>query len=207
MKISYGITCCNELEEIQRLIPFLLKHKREEDEIIVQQDNGGQLDNGVYTYLTSDEIKDNITFLIHELDKDFAQFKNNLTKHCTGDYIFQIDADEIPHEYLIENLPEILTSNNSEVILVPRVNTVEGLTQEHIQKWGWKVNKEGWVNWPDYQWRIYKNDPKIKWVNKVHERLDGFTKYGPLPTQEEFALYHPKDIKRQEKQNELYETL
>jgi len=207
MKISYGITCCNELEEIQRLIPFLLKHKREEDEIIVQQDNGGQLDNGVYTYLTSDEIKDNITFLIHELDKDFAQFKNNLTKHCTGDYIFQIDADEIPHEYLIENLPEILTSNNSEVILVPRVNTVEGLTQEHIQKWGWKVNKEGWVNWPDYQWRIYKNDPKIKWVNKVHERLDGFTKYGPLPTQEEFALYHPKDIKRQEKQNEFYNTL
>ena len=207
MKISYGITCCNELEEIQRLIPFLLKHKREEDEIIVQQDNGGQLDNGVYTYLTSDEIKDNITFLIHELDKDFAQFKNNLTKHCTGDYIFQIDADEIPHEYLIENLPEILTSNNSEVILVPRVNTVEGLTQEHIQKWGWRVDEKGWVNWPDYQWRIYKNTSNIKWINKVHERLDGFTKYGSLPTQEEFSLYHPKDIKRQEKQNEFYNKI
>ena len=28
-----------------------------------------------------------------------------------------------------------------EMLLVPRVNTVEGLTQEHIQKWGWRVDE------------------------------------------------------------------
>ena len=38
MKISYAITVCNEIEEIKKLIPFLLEHKRDEDEIVVQQD-------------------------------------------------------------------------------------------------------------------------------------------------------------------------
>ena len=55
---------------------------------------------------------------------------------CNGDWVFQIDADEIPNEVLIENLHEILTRNTTvvEVVLVPRVNTVEGLTDEHIKK-------------------------------------------------------------------------
>jgi glycosyltransferase involved in cell wall biosynthesis len=208
MKISYAITVCNEIEEIKRLIPFLLKHKRDEDEIVVQQDNGGQLDNGVYTYLTSDGIKNNITFLIHELDKDFAQFKNHLTQQCSGDYIFQIDADEIPNEYLIAVLPELLEENNEiDVFLVPRVNTVEGLTSEHIAKWGWRVNDEGWVNWPDYQMRLYKNDPSIKWEGKVHEKITGFKTWTKFPEALEIALFHPKQIERQEKQNEFYETI
>ena len=38
MKISYAITVCNEFEEIQRLVNFLLKNKRPEDEIIVLYD-------------------------------------------------------------------------------------------------------------------------------------------------------------------------
>ena len=138
----------------------------------------------------------------------FADWKNLLTKLCNGDYIFQIDADEYPHNSLIENLPAILKSNpDNEVYLVPRVNTVDGLTEEHIQKWGWNINEKGYVNWPDYQWRIWKNIPEIKWVNKVHEKLEGFLQYSPLPSQEELALYHPKDIKRQEKQNNYYEGL
>ena len=96
---------------------------------------------------------------------------------------------------------------DNEVYLVPRVNTVDGLTDEHISKWGWNVNDSGWVNWPDYQWRIYKNSDDINWVNKVHEKLEGFKTYAPLPQIESMALYHPKDIERQEKQNEYYDTL
>ena len=92
---------------------------------------------------------------------------------CSGDWIFQIDADEVPHETLIELLPEIILSNpDNEVIRVPRVNTVNGLTEEYIRQWGWNVDEKGWVNWPDFQWRIYKNNTKIKWVNKVHEVLE-----------------------------------
>jgi hypothetical protein len=55
--------------------------------------------------------------------------------------------------------------------------------------------------------RICKNTPEIKWVNKVHERLDGFKTYTMLPDVEYFALYHPKTIEKQEKQNSYYNTL
>jgi hypothetical protein len=138
----------------------------------------------------------------------FADWKNLLNSYCNGDYIFQIDADEVPNRLLIKNLPRIVESNpNNEVYLVPRVNTVTKLTDEHIQKWGWRVDNKGWVNWPDYQWRIWKNKPEIKWRNKVHEVLEGHKTHALLPALEDFAIYHPKDIKRQEKQNSYYNTL
>ena len=93
------------------------------------------------------------------------------------------------------------------MFLVPRVNTVDGLTQEHINKWRWNVNEKGWVNWPDYQTRIIQNSSKIQWVSKVHEVITGISTKGLLPMEEEWCLYHPKDIEKQEIQNKLYETL
>ena len=72
--------------------------------------------------------------------------------------------------------------------------------------WRWKVNEKGWVNWPDFQTRIYKNSPEIKWVNKVHERINGHKQFAYIPMEEEWALYHPKTIERQEKQNKTYSS-
>ena len=208
MKISYAITVCNEAEEIQRLVLFLKENKRIQDEIVIlyDQKNG---DEDIALWLTEINKYPNIQFWRGlGFDGHFADWKNKLTEYCTGDYIFQIDADEMPHRYLLDNLPKILEGNQDlEVLLVPRVNTVEGLTQEHIQKWGWNVDHEGKINWPDYQWRIWKNKPEIKWVNKVHERLDGFKTYAPLPDDKSYSLYHPKTIERQEKQNNYYATL
>ena len=208
MKISYALTVCNEFLEIQKLITFLLENKRVQDEIVILYDNKNG-DPEVLNYLLKFNHLPNVqTWKGFEFDGDFSNWKNLLTTYCSGDYIFQIDADEFPNKTLIENLPLILEQNpNNEVYLVPRINTVEGLTQEHIQKWGWKVDEKGWVNWPDYQWRIWKKKPEIKWKNKVHEVLDGYKTYSPLPPQEELALYHPKDIERQEKQNNYYNTL
>jgi hypothetical protein len=207
MKISYAITVCNEFVEIQKLIPFLLEHKRNEDEITILFDvNNG--DDKVEEYLRTKSVNNEINWVKSNFKGHFADWKNYLTTLCSGDYIFQIDADEIPHKECIETLPMLLTLNpDVDVMLVPRVNTVEGLTQDHIAKWRWSVNEKGWVNWPDYQWRIYRNSDKIKWVNKVHEKLEGFDQYATLPMAEEFALYHPKNIKRQEKQNAYYDTL
>ena len=211
MKISYAITVCNELEEIKRLVSFLLLHKREEDEIVVQQDeltNPSMETVAVQNYLNELIFENKIKFVSYALNNDFGAFKNNLTSHCSGDYIFQIDADEIPNTPLIKHLPEILEINPGiDVLLVPRVNTVEGLTQEHIQKWGWVLNSQEWVNYPDFQWRIYKNTPDIKWVNKVHERLIGYKTISNLPQTEDYSLYHPKTIERQERQNNYYDTL
>ena len=207
MKISYAITVCNEFVEIQNLVSFLLENKRTEDEIIILYDSKNG-DEAIEEYLRAKSVNSEFAWHKDEFDNHFANWKNKLKDLCSGDYIFQIDADEIPHKLLIENLPLIIKDNpDNEVYLVPRVNTVEGLTQEHIDKWRWNVNDKGWVNWPDLQWRIWKNLPEIKWVNKVHERLDGFKTYSALPPQEELSIYHPKDIKRQEKQNAYYDTL
>ena len=207
MKISYAITFCNEFVEIQKLVPFLLENKRQQDEIVIlyDQKNGNE---EIATYLKQFNKLPNVQFWRGFFEGHFADWKNKLTEYCSGDYIFQIDADEMPDWYLIQHLPEILESNpDNEVYLVPRVNTVEGLTLEHQLKWKWNVNENGWVNWPDYQWRIWKNKPEIKWVNKVHERLDGFNTYATLPSEPEFSLKHPKTIERQEKQNAYYDTL
>jgi hypothetical protein len=101
----------------------------------------------------------------------------------------------------------VLSANSQvDVYLVPRINTVSGITEEHIQKWRWNVEGER-INFPDYQWRIYKNKPEIQWVNKVHERLDGFKVYSMLPAQDDFCLLHPKTIEKQELQNQFYNTL
>ena len=207
MKISYAITVCNEFVEIQKLVLFLLKHKRDKDEIVILYDykNG---DKGIEEFLRSHSINSEFIWHKGDFNHHFADWKNHLTNLCTGDYIFQIDADEIPNKQLIYSLPEILKGNpNNEVYLVPRVNTVEGLTDEHIQKWRWNINEKGWVNWPDNQWRIWKKKDEIKWRNKVHEVLEGYKTYAALPPMEELALYHPKTIDRQVKQNEYYNTL
>jgi len=206
MTISYAITVCNELEELSRLIDFLQLNKRQEDEIVVQYDESNSSDE-VIEYLKIQKAMHGYTVVAFPLNKDFASFKNNLTSYCNGDYIFQIDADEIPHAALIDYLPTILESNPVDVVFVPRVNTVEGLTDEHISKWRWKVNEKGWVNWPDYQLRIYKKTKDVEWRNKVHETITGYNNFSNFPAEEVWSLYHPKDIKRQEKQNEFYSNI
>ena len=208
MKISYEITVKDELNELQRLIQFLIGNKRPDDEIVILYDSFGG-SKGVEEWLRANSVSNNqYSWHSRRFDNHFADHKNYLNSLCSGDYIFQIDADELPHENLISQLPLILENNPSvQLYSIPRVNTVEGLTPQHIQKWGWSVNEQGWVNWPDYQMRVYKNEPSVMWANKVHEVIVGHKQYSYVPMQGEWALYHPKTIERQEKQNNYYETL
>tara|TARA_R110000824_G_scaffold174976_1_gene353215 strand:+ start:382 stop:1014 length:633 start_codon:yes stop_codon:yes gene_type:complete len=210
MKISYAVTACNEHAELEQLLYFLINEIREEDEIVVVVDETNvhnQVLKLLY-HIQEQEPDVNLNWYSHPLNKDFSKQKNFLNSKCNGSYIFQIDADEMPHKFLINSLPEVLESNPyCEVYWVPRVNTVKGLTKNHIQKWGWKVDKNKWVNFPDYQMRIYKNNVDIKWEKPVHEQLVGYKKFITLPTGEEWCLYHHKEINRQEKQNEFYDTI
>jgi len=207
MKISYAVTVCNELVEIQRLLPFLIENKRDIDEIVIFFDtNNGS--KSVEEYLRAQSVnKVPFRWMGYHFDGHFANMKNALTETCVGDYIYQIDADEMISEYVMSLLPQVLEQNDVDVVRVPRINTVEGLTQEHISIWKWHVNERGWVNFPDYQWRIYRNTPEIRWENKVHEVLSGYKTLSHLPAEEEWCLYHHKDIERQEKQNAYYATL
>jgi len=206
MKISYAIPVCNEFIEIQRLITFLLENKRQEDEIIVLFDsNNGS--KSVEDFLRSKSINGEFNWVPYKFDGHFANMKNKLTSLCNGDYIYQIDADEMVNEYVLRLLPQVLEQNDVDVLMVSRINTVEGITQEHINKWGWKVTDQGWVNFPDPQFRVYRNDGKIKWKNKVHEVLEGYKTISHLPTEEEWCLIHEKSIERQEKQNKCYSEI
>jgi glycosyltransferase involved in cell wall biosynthesis len=204
MKVSYAITVCDELEEIKRLVEFLISNKHKEDEIVIlfDQSKGTQ---EVITYL--DTIKTEGCLVSNHFEGHFADWKNLLTSHCTGDFIFQIDADEYLPEEFIDLLHQILEANPEvDLYYVPRINTVSGLTEEHIQKWGWRV-QNGRINYPDYQTRIYRNNSEVKWRNKVHEVIEGYKRFTVLPAVDELSLIHPKTIERQEKQNAYYETL
>ena len=136
MKISYAIPVCNEHVEIEKLLSFLENKVDKEDEIIVLFDNN----NGspaVEQYLRAKSV--NPTFFQwypYHFDGHFANMKNHLKSLCTGDWIFQIDADELPHESLITNLRPLLKLNpTTEMFLVPRVNTVD-----------WDIYKRGITN-------------------------------------------------------------
>ena len=205
MRISYAIPVCNEDKELDRLLAQLLFHETSDMEVVVQCDQGN---TSPEVYKVLDKYSAFIRVVEFPLKGNFAAFKNNLKKHCTGAWIFQIDADEYLSDSLIKNLPSILQTNPTvDLFLVPRINTVEGLTQEHINKWQWRVDEKGWVNFPDYQTRILQNSPKINWASKVHEVLTGHNSYVMLPAEEEYCLYHPKGIERQERQNNFYSAL
>ena len=204
--ISYAITACNEHVELERLLSQLTEHIRPEDEIMLQLDSGAtkEVEKVAVKYNVSTDYEYHRVW--YPLNNDFAAFKNHLKSICSRDYIFQIDADEFLSEELMEYMPGILEANpDVEMFSVPRVNTVEGLTEAHIKQWGWYVNQDGWVNYPDYQNRILKNKPEIYWVNKVHEKIIGAMVTCPLP--EGFDLYHFKTIEKQEKQNNYYNTI
>ena len=203
MKLSYSILTHNETDSLQKLLDFLILNKDEEDEIVILDDYSDDKETRkiLDAYVSIHDIK----YEQRHLLKDYAGQKNHLIKMCSGDYIFNIDADELPTKFLVKNIKSIIEENPSiDLFWVPRVNTVEGLTQAHIDKWRWNVNEKGWVNWPDYQGRIWRNRPNIWWINPVHEVLSGYKEHTYFPAEEDFCFYHEKEIIKQEKQNEFY---
>jgi glycosyltransferase involved in cell wall biosynthesis len=205
--ISFAVTTCNEGQYIQdlldQLVPFCEKSG---DEIVVVDDFS--TDPFTVNMLEGYERAGSIKLHQHALNKDFAGHKNFLTEQCAGDYIFQVDADETFNLNLLSYLHDIVDNNTEiDLFLIPRVNVVNGLTDDDIKRWGWQVNEKGWVMHPDYQTRLFRNHVDIRWEGKVHERIVGYKTMAPLPAEEEWSLYHIKDINRQRAQNELYNTI
>jgi glycosyltransferase involved in cell wall biosynthesis len=201
MKISYGITVHNEAEELIKLLEVLSKNIDDEDEIVVCVDGDDERVEAVLgEYLSENKA---IVYK-RKLDGNFAEHKNSVIEKSSGDYVFHIDADEYPNEILVKQLKEILKINEVDLIWIPRVNTIEDMKEEHIQRWGWRVTDNGWVNYPDYQARVFRRAESIRWTRPLHEYITGCKTYAHLPPQEELSLYHPKTIEKQEKQNMFY---
>jgi len=205
--ISWAITTHNEGEYIQTLLDQLVPFCAESgDEIVVVDDYS--TDVLTVSLLDTYAADGTIKLFKHALNKDFASHKNYLTEQCSGDYIFQIDADETLNPNLLKYIHDIVDNNmHVDLFYIPRVNVVTGITEDDIQRYGWTQNALGWIQWPDYQTRLYKNSPDIKWEGAVHERIVGFKTTAPLPAEEEWALYHLKHIERQRLQNDFYSTL
>ena len=207
MKISYGVTVHNEHKELSRLLETLLHKTQPEDEVVVcvdGDDDAVRFELDVYSQKFFEETDKTMKVYQRKLDGDFAAHKNSVIENSVGDYIFHIDADEYPNEILLQQLPEILEMNDVDLIWIPRVNTVDGMTEEDIRKWGWRVTEKGWVNYPDYQSRVFRNHKDIRWTRPLHEHIVGAKTYSHLPPHEELSLYHPKTIEKQTQQNMFY---
>ena len=202
MKISYSILTHNENDSLEKLLRFLTKWKQPQDEIVILDDYSD--DENTKQILDFYVSTHDIVFEQRNLLNDFATQKNYLKSMCSGDYSFNLDADEMVSRWLMKNIHGILEENEIDLVYLPRINTVDGLTQQHAQHWGWSINEEGWVNFPDWQGRIFKNRPNIKWERPVHEMLVGFQTYSHLPTEKPFCIRHYKTIDKQEQQNKKY---
>jgi glycosyltransferase involved in cell wall biosynthesis len=210
MKLSYLITVHNETDTLIRLLEKLVNNRAAGDEIVILDDHS---DNLKTAQIMTDVCKNHDVFTyLHRLNGDYGAHKNFGNEKCTGDWIFQIDADENPADTLIFNIREIIETNlMMEMIYVPRINDFRGVTPEEARKWGWRLSPSPTyenrpiVNWPDYQSRIYKRDVnRIKWDRKLHEKIIGHTQYAFLPANEDLALYHDKTIETQIKTNQRY---
>jgi glycosyltransferase involved in cell wall biosynthesis len=203
MKISYSMLVHNETDTLEKLLKFLVKWKNDDDEIVILDD-----------YSDNEKTKEILDFYVSTYDivyeqrnllKDFASQKNHLKSMGSGDYSFNLDADEMISLWMIKNVHEIIEANDGiDLIYLPRINTVDGITDEHCRMYGYKVNEEGWINFPDWQGRIFRNRPNIRWQYKVHEMITGYQTYATLPTDKPFCILHPKTIEKQVEQNKFY---
>lgn len=210
--ISFLVTCHTETETLKKLLFGLVAHvlSDQNGEIVVLRDVVDAPDTKAIVEGYLQEYPEIIGCYDHFLNNDYGAHKNVGSTLCKGDYIFQIDGDERPEPELLLNFEEIIKSNpNTEVFWVPRINDFRGVTEEHAKRFGWRLTesktyKRPIVNWPDWQARLYKNRPHIKWNRKLHETLAGHNSYGLFPEMEELALYHDKTIETQLKTNERY---
>jgi len=207
--ISFTISVYNELEELDRLLQLLKSVQTVKDEIVIVHTYREEQEKETSNFKKIENLSQsysNIYKNFHFQDK-FADLKNYLNSLATKDYIINFDADEFASIDTINIWKRIIEENHGDMYAIPRINTVEDLTKEDIEKYQWNVNTNGWINWPDYQPRIFKNTGEIKWLGDVHERLTGYKRASGLPEDPRFAIIHRKHIDRQRKQNELYENI
>ena len=215
LKISYLVTCYNETQTLIGLLNRIDNYKLDGDEIVIMYDvgNGTKETKQILIDFCNGVKRCDVLYVDqYKLNNDYGAHKNQAIQLCSKDFIFAIDGDELPPEALLgENLHALLENNPTiEAFAVPRINDFRGVTPNHAAQWGWRLTesptyKRPIVNWPDYQFRIFKKDfPRISFLRRLHEKIEGYSSYVCLPPEEEYALYHDKTIETQLKTNARY---
>ena len=186
MKLSYAIIVCNESKDLYALVSFLKRVKDPEDEINILLDTLHTTDT---MRSVLEHFKDDIVLNERDFCGNFSDHRNFHLKKCTGDYIFVVDADEMPKEKLIIGIKDAIRESGADMIAIPRINIHPGFTKEWLDKYKFNVNEMDWINWPDYQGRVFKNDPeKIYYGNKLHGNVVGLEKPVSLQADPTLAL-------------------
>lgn len=197
--VTYGVTVCDESVELRTLLEVLVDTIIHSDEILVLVD---------FKKMTKDVIdvlskfSNYITCIKYPFEGDFSQFKNRLNDFAKGEYIFQIDADEVPTGTLIEKM-YVLT--HADLVYIPRVNIMLGMTQDAMKLHGFQLNEAGFINFPDMQSRFYKKT--LRWSGKVHEKIEGAHKISQIPPDPKLCLWHVKTARKSRFQKEFYEKM
>jgi hypothetical protein len=193
MRITYTIQVCNESRELFSLLNFLGKVIDDEDNVHVVVDAKHKTEK-------VDLVLKHFEKFITVFERPFDNFYENSKFHsekATGDYVFLIDADEMPQEMFIKNLKHIINETGGEIIAIPRINLHPGSTQDFIEKSNFNVNEMGWINWPDYQKRIFKKCEHITWSDTLHTTIVGSDKVIGVQADPRLAMWHIKSIEKQ----------
>jgi hypothetical protein len=207
--VSYCAIVYNEIDEIERLLSFLTANLHEDDEIIVVQSykhDDEQL-SSLFRDIASIITKFTKSYFTFKFQNNFSDMKNFMNQKATKNYIFNLDADEMISVGTLHSIRNVIMNNNIDLYYLPRINTVLNYADADIKAYAWTVNEHQWINWPDYQPRIYKNNGLIRWAGAVHEQIVGHSTHAFIDADPNYAIIHTKTIEKQRQQNNLYSQI
>lgn len=95
--------------------------------------------------------------IITSKDNAFDKNRNILAQEAKGNWLLYIDADERLTHDTVEELQQVIESDEHSAFFFPRQNYILGKFQKH----------GGW--WPDYVPRLFKKADFLGWTGEVHE--------------------------------------
>ncbi len=159
------------------------------DEVIVL--DGGSTDDTVVR-LRSNQIRVQDRLF----ENDFAAQRNAVETFAHSDWVFHMDADEIPSLGLLSGLRSLVNGHDEagfDCVGIPRLNFIGGVLQPGPGHRGL-----------DFQYRLKRKG--LPWVGRVHEEVHGRTSVELQLVQGHF-LIHDKAQERHAARNELYDAI
>lgn len=138
-----------------------------------------------------------VTVVERPFANHFADQRNFALEHCRAEWVFELDADEIPSTPLLAGLRDIASdaekSGNDCVGLV-RLNVIDDAL----------VASPGHLGL-DYQYRLHNR--RCHWRGAVHEEIAGYRARFEQPWHDGHFLIHDKKSGRHVERNAFYRTL